>query len=183
MAGNLARAVDEKGGKLSTGDIGNRYLFQALARCGMNDRVYRMHNHGGVPGYGFQVAAGVTTLTEQWDPRLGLSWNHFMMGQIVEWFYNSLAGIRPDPENPGFRHFFVEPAVVGDLEWVECSYRSIYGLIESCWKLDGDRFHIRVRVPVNTTATLVMPFGDPEPRLLASGVYEFEVPVPEDRRL
>lgn len=183
VAGNLARAVDEKGGKLSTGDVGNRYLFQALARCGMNDRVYRMHNHGGVPGYGFQVAAGVTTLTEQWDPRLGLSWNHFMMGQIVEWFYNSLAGIRPDPGNPGFRHFFVEPAVVGDLEWVECSYRSVYGLIESCWKLDGDRFRIRVRVPVNTTATLVMPFGDPAPRLLASGVHEFEAPVPEDRRL
>lgn len=179
VAANLARAVDATEGRLSTGDVGNRYLFQALARCGMNERVFRMHNHTGVPGYGFQVAAGATTLCEQWDPQQGLSQNHFMMGQIVEWFYTSLAGIRPDPDNPGFRHFFVEPAPVGDLRWVRCSYRSVYGVIESEWQRDDDRFRIRVRVPVNTTATLVMPFGDPTPRLLASGVHRFEVPIPQ----
>lgn len=175
VVANLVRAVHEKGGRLSTGDVGNRYLFQTLSRYGHNDLVYNMHNHKDLPGYGFQIEGGVTTLTEQWNPHLGLSWNHFMMGQIVEWFYNSLAGIRPDPENPGFRHFFVEPAVVGDLRWVRCGYQSVYGLIESDWRFEDDCFRIRVRVPVHTTATLVMPFGDRTLRRLGSGEHIFSV--------
>jgi hypothetical protein len=68
-----------------------------------------MHNHYDAPGYGFQIKFGLTTLTEQWDPRKGNSWNHFMLGQIEEWFYQSLAGIMSDPEKPGFKHFFIQP--------------------------------------------------------------------------
>ena len=58
--------------------------------------MYGMHNHYDAPGYGFQLQFGATTLTEQWDPRQGSSWNHFMMGQIDEWLFRSLAGIRID---------------------------------------------------------------------------------------
>ncbi len=174
---NLVKAVEERGWKLSTGDVGNRYLYQALAKNNLNEIMYRMHNHRDLPGYGFQIDMGVTTLTEQWNPHLGLSWNHFMMGQIVEWFYSSLAGIRPDPENPGFSHFFIEPAAVGDLTWVKGSYDSILGLIESEWRIEGDVCTIRVRIPVNSTATLVMPFGDRTPKKLGSGEYRFSARV------
>ncbi len=174
---NLVKAVEGRGWKLSTGDVGNRYLYQALAKNGLDEVMYRMHNHTDLPGYGYQAAMGVTTLTEQWNPHLGLSWNHFMMGQIVEWFYSSLAGIRPDPENPGFSHFFIEPAAVGDLTWVKCSYDSILGLIESDWRIEGGVFSIRVRVPVNGTATLTMPFGDRTPKKLGSGEYRFSARV------
>ena len=55
------------------------------------------------PGHGFQLKFGATTLTEQWDPRQGSSWNHFMMGQIDEWFFNSLAGIRTVEGKPGMK--------------------------------------------------------------------------------
>ena len=88
---NLVGDIREHGVRLTTGDVGNRYLFRALADNGLDSIMYRMHNHYDTPGYGFQLQFGATTLTEQWDPRQGSSWNHFMMGQIDEWLFRSLA--------------------------------------------------------------------------------------------
>ena len=174
---NLVKAVEEKGWKLSTGDIGNRYLFQALARNGKNDIMYRMHNHDGLPGYGYQVKMGVTTLTEQWNPELGLSWNHFMMGQIEEWFYSSLGGIRPDPSAPGFRRFFIQPAVPAGLDWVKCSYESIRGLIRSEWRIEEEVFSLEIEVPGNTIATVTLPFGDGKSIEAGPGIHRFSCPA------
>ncbi len=128
---NLLADIKAKGDRLTTGDVGNRYLFQALAQNGENETMYKMNNHYDAPGYGFQIKFGLTTLTEQWDPRKGNSWNHFMMGQIEEWFYQSLAGIISDDENPGFKHFFIQPEIVGDMTFVKATYQSIYGKIAS----------------------------------------------------
>ena len=174
---NLLADIEENGGKLTTGDIGNRYLYQTLAMNGLDEVMYRMHNHTDVPGYGFQLSLGVTTLTEQWDPRKGNSWNHFMMGQIIEWFWKSLAGIRPDIENPGFRHFFLEPKPVGDLTWVKASYKSIRGTIVSDWRIENNKFTICVQVPDNTTASLTLPFGDRKTIRLDSGKHVFSVGI------
>lgn len=174
VVANLVSAVENADGRLTTGDIGNRYLFQAMAQNGLDDMLYDMHNHYDVPGYGYQIKAGVTALTEQWNPDLGLSWNHFMMGQIEEWFYRSLGGISPDPENPGFRHFFIRPSAAGDLQWVKCSYESVYGHISSEWKIEDGDFVLNVEVPANTTATVVLPFGKSVPVTVGSGRYCFE---------
>lgn len=166
---NFIGSIRVNGGKLSTGDVGNRYLFQAMAMNGLDAMVYDMHNHYDVPGYGYQVKMGVTTLTEQWNPELGLSWNHFMMGQIEEWFYRSLGGINPDSEHPGFRHFYIRPAVVGDLDWVRCSYRSVHGLIRSEWQVNDGHFMMEVEIPEGTSATVVLPSG--EERALGPGIH------------
>jgi hypothetical protein len=154
---NLVSDIRSRGNRLTTGDVGNRYLYQALARNGRNDVMYDMHNHYDTPGYGFQIAFGLTTLTEQWDPRKGTSWNHFMMGQIEEWFYRSLAGIVPHPEHPGFKHFIVQPEVTGDLNYVRASHETLYGNIEVHWKKEKGIFTLSIVVPVNTTASVVLP--------------------------
>lgn len=154
---NLLDDIKNRGYRLTTGDVGNRYLFQTLARNGENEVMYRMNNHYDTPGYGFQIKFGLTTLTEQWDPRKGNSWNHFMMGQIEEWFYRSLAGIVPDTENPGFKHFYIQPEVVGDLSFVKADYESVYGTIVSHWERKEDTFVLNVEVPANTTVTVKLP--------------------------
>jgi len=156
---NLLADIKLHGNRLTTGDVGNRYLFQTLADNDKSDVMYLMTNHYDVPGYGFQLQFGVTTLTEQWDPRRGSSWNHFMMGQIDEWFYKSLAGIQYDPEKPGYQHFFVKPTPVGDLTSVSATHKTLYGTIQVDWKLTGSQFDLTVQVPVNTTATVVLPFN------------------------
>lgn len=73
---NLIKDVKAHGDRLTTGDVGNRYLIQTLARNDQNELIYKMFNHEEAPGYGFQLKFGATTLTEQWDPRQGSSWNH-----------------------------------------------------------------------------------------------------------
>ena len=154
---NLLADIKQRGYRLTTGDVGNRYLFEALARNNENEVMYKMNNHYDTPGYGFQIKFGLTTLTEQWDPRKGNSWNHFMMGQIEEWFYTSLAGIQPDMEHPGFKHFFIKPEIVGDMTFVKSSYESVYGTIISEWKKTEDRTIFTIEIPANTSATLKLP--------------------------
>lgn len=154
---HLLADIKNRGYRLTTGDVGNRYLFQALARNNENETMYKMNNHYDTPGYGFQIQFGLTTLTEQWDPRKGNSWNHFMMGQIEEWFYRSLAGIVPDEANPGFKHFFIQPEIVGDMTFLKASYKSVYGLIVSGWEKKEDVLILKIEIPANTSATIKLP--------------------------
>lgn len=153
---NLVKDIEEKGYRLSTGDVGNRYLFQTLADNGLNEIMYKMHNHREVPGYGFQHQFGTTTLTELWDPRDGASWNHFMMGQIEEWFYKSLAGITTE-DYSGFKNVVIAPKPVGDLKFVEASYDTLYGTISVNWRIDAGQFKMDVTVPHNCTAKVYLP--------------------------
>ncbi|MDD2299723.1 MAG: family 78 glycoside hydrolase catalytic domain [Fermentimonas sp.] len=170
---NLVKDIQNRGNRLTTGDVGNRYLFQTLARNDLNDLMYKMHNHEDVPGYGFQVNFGATTLTEQWDPREGTSWNHFMMGQIDEWFFAWLAGIQPDIENPGYTKFRITPQVVGDLTSVSASTKTLYGVISVDWIIKNGIFTLNVQVPVNTEAVITLP--NKEEHITGSGKHTFTI--------
>lgn len=170
---NLVKDIKAHGNRLTTGDVGNRYLFQTLARNGLNELMYTMHNHEDAPGYGFQLKFGATTLTEQWDPRQGSSWNHFMMGQIDEWFFVSLAGIRQAKSGCGFQRLEIRPQAVGDLKAVKASYESAYGEVMVEWAHRGGLFTLNVTIPVNCSANVYLP-GDEEPKEIESGTYSFK---------
>ena len=125
----LVDDIHAHGDRLTTGDVGNRYLFRVLADNGLNELLFRMLNHDDVPGYGFQLAQGATTLTEQWDPRQGSSENHFMLGQIDEWFFRSLAGIRQKPGTHGMRHLVIDPQPVKGVGRVKATIHNLYGVV------------------------------------------------------
>jgi alpha-L-rhamnosidase len=124
------------------------------------------------------VSQGATTIWELWNgdtanPAMN-SGNHLMLvGDLVTWLYENLAGIRPDPAQPGFKHIVMHPIPVGDLTFVKASHQSPYGKIVSDWKREGDRFTWSVTVPVNTTATAYVPASD------AASVNESERPAGE----
>jgi hypothetical protein len=100
-----------------------------LADNGYNELLFKMLNHDETPGYGFQIAQGATTLTEQWDPRQGASENHFMMGQIDEWLFRTLSGIRQKPGTHGMRHLVIDPIRVGDIRHIHTTIHTLYGEI------------------------------------------------------
>lgn len=164
---SLINDIKEHGNRLTTGDVGNRYLFQTLALNGQNELLYTMLNHYETPGYGFQLRHGATTLTEQWDPRQGSSWNHFMMGQIDEWLFKTLAGIQNQPGTHGLRHLLIAPTLVGDLQYVKASTASLYGKIS----VHCTRTRLDVEIPVGSDATIVLPNGDR--KQVGSGRYTF----------
>lgn len=124
---SLIADIHAHGDRLTTGDVGNRYLFRVLADNGLSNLLFRMLNHHDTPGYGFQIAQGATTLTEQWDPRQGSSENHFMMGQIDEWLFRSLSGIRQQSGTHGMRHLIIDPQPIGNIHSLRTSIQTLYG--------------------------------------------------------
>ena len=152
---NIVKDVRAKGN--TAGDVGYRYLLLALAQGGRSDVIFEMNNQSDKPGYGYQLAHGATSLTEDWKARRGASQNHFMLGQILEWFYGDLAGIAPDASGPGFKHMVIKPEPVGDISWARASYDSVRGKIVSDWRRADGKFTLKVTVPPNTTATVFLP--------------------------
>lgn len=127
--------------RLTTGDVGNRYLFQTLLGNGYADLWYKMLAHDDVPGYGFQIKKGMTTLTEQWNPEMGASMNHFMMAHINNHFLPDIVGIRIEQGR-----LIIAPQPIGDLTWAKGSTRLSNGkLIAVAWKkLTDDKIEVTV---------------------------------------
>ena len=149
----LVRDIREHNTANTAGDVGYRYVLRALADGGRSDVIFDINNQTNKPGYGMQLAKGKTSLTEAWDG--GSSQNHFMLGQIEEWFYHDLAGIQS--ADNGFKKIRIAPQPVGDVTWVKASYESLRGEIEVKWQRTKNRFQLEVEIPANTTAVIVVP--------------------------
>jgi hypothetical protein len=149
--------VRSRGNALTAGDVGYRYLLRALAGGGRSDVIFDINNQSDKPGYGLQLKRGATSLTEAWDAAPGSSQNHFMLGQIQEWFYHDLAGIQNAPDSAGFKKIVINPQPVGDVTWVKASFDSIRGKIVSDWNRANGKFTLKVSIPANTTATVFVP--------------------------
>lgn len=162
----FARLVDkienETQGHVGTGLIGGQYLMRVLSDNGRADLAYRIATQRSYPSWGYMIDQGATTIWELWngntaDPTMN-SGNHVMLvGDLIIWLNEYLAGIAADPEQPGFKHILMQPQPVGDLSWAKASHRSPYGLISSEWRKEGGKFDWRIQVPPNTTATVSVP--------------------------
>lgn len=127
---HLIADIHAHGCRLTTGDVGNRYLFKALLENGYADLWYKMLAHDDVPGYGFQIKKGMTTLTEQWNPEMGASMNHFMMAHINNHFLPNIVGIQIHEGK-----LTIAPQPMGDLTWAKGSTRLANGKqVEVAWK-------------------------------------------------
>jgi alpha-L-rhamnosidase len=168
---NLVAAVEKTTNHIDTGILGTKYMLNTLLENGRADVAYRIIAQQDEPSWGWWLAQGATTLWEQWNGTE--SRNHIMFGDVSAWFYKALAGIQPDPQVPGFKHFYVTPQVVGDLTSARGEYDSIRGRIVSDWRVVNGQFHLRVVVPANTTATVTLP--------IAKDVLEKSRPVAQRR--
>lgn len=154
---SLPKDIAANGYGVTAGDVGYRYLLRALAGSGRSDVIFQIVNQSDEPGYGMQLARGATSLTEAWDANPKNSQNHFMLGQINEWFYQDLAGLGVDPAAPGFKNVIIRPQPVGDVTWAEASHESPYGEIKVRWERKDGKFDLKLTVPANSTATVHLP--------------------------
>jgi len=118
------------------------------------------------PSWLYPITMGATTIWERWDgikpdgsfQDAGMnSFNHYAYGAIGNWLYRVVAGIEIDPEVPGYKHFIVRPRPGGDLTSASANHHSMYGTIESSWKIENGNFNLSISIPPNTTATVVLP--------------------------
>ncbi|SHL40345.1 Alpha-L-rhamnosidase N-terminal domain-containing protein [Chitinophaga jiangningensis] len=153
----LVTDIHTRNNALTAGDIGYRYVLQALQQGDSNEVIFDMNSRDDVPGYGYQIRHGATALTESWQAYEFVSNNHFMLGHLMEWFYAGLAGIGQSESSMGFRDIVIKPSPVGDIKWVKCSYGSAAGNILVEWKKENNIFELKVVIPENAVATICMP--------------------------
>jgi alpha-L-rhamnosidase len=155
----LEQEIDRRKGHLDSGIHGTYYLLKSLLGENRNDLVFRMANQKSYPGWGHMLEQDATTIWEQWDGQNSLLHSSFL--SIGSWFIEGIAGIQLDPAQPGYRHFFVRPGVVGDLTWAKGEHDSPYGKVRTDWRLSDGWLTLSVDVPVGTSATVFVPTHDP----------------------
>ena len=165
---NLIKDIHAHGDRLTTGDVGNRYLFYTLVKNGHRELLYKMLNHYDVPGYGYQIKKGQTTLTEQWNPDHGASMNHFMMAHIENLLIPDLLGIQRNGDL-----IEIAPHPVGDLTWCKGSTMSAHGKVSVSWKIKKDKFIMDIDIPEGGFADVYMPYSD-RAESIQGGHHHFE---------
>ena len=111
----------------ASGEVGLPYIIKTARRYGMNDLICSFIMKPEHPSYYAFVKEGLTTLGEYWEenPR---SHCHDMMGHIIEWYYNGLAGIKP--LEPGFKKVLIKPYLPESMNYMKCRYESVSGMIQ-----------------------------------------------------
>lgn len=149
--------LEKNNGHLDTGMLGTYFLINFLMDSGRNDLLWTVVSQKTYPGWRYMLDKGATTWWEQWNGYY--SQIHSCFCSLDGWFYEGLAGIRPDENAPGFRKFIIAPSVVGDLQWTEAQYHSFYGLIKSRWERSKNGLKMFITIPPNTSAKVFVPLS------------------------
>jgi alpha-L-rhamnosidase len=151
----LVAEIRQQKGRINAGIHGAKAVLNALAENGFHAQAYHLITQPQYPGWTWWLTQGATTLWETWDG--AASRNHIMFGDISAWFYKYLAGIRPDPDQPGFKRVLIRPYLAEGLEWVRAEHHCPYGAIRSAWQRHGERFQMEITLPANTTGWVYLP--------------------------
>jgi alpha-L-rhamnosidase len=158
---NIVKKVREKGNHFTTGNMGTKAIVETLCQAGMDDLVYEVMTNPGSPGFGYMLEQGATSIWERWeadrDNNIMNSRNHPMFASCVVWFYKYLGGIGMEPYAEAFRELVIAPHVPGGLSAVEVTMDVPAGKVRSAWEKSANRFTLRVEIPFNSTARVVIP--------------------------
>lgn len=165
-AARLVQDVKSFDHHLTTGFLGTPYLCHVLSSNDYLEVAYALLLQETYPSWLYPVKMGATTIWERWDgikangafQDAGMnSFNHYAYGAIGEWLYRVVAGIEIDPAHPGYKHIFIQPQPGGRLKHARASLQSMYGKIESAWKIANSRLTLTIEIPANTSATIKLP--------------------------
>ncbi len=187
--GHMVEAIRRYGNRVSTGFQATARMMLELSRGGQNDLAYALLHDRRCPSWGYMIDHGATTIWERWDAYVAgrqlrgqgvpsdptwlqqplaegfqtssmNSFNHAALGSVGEWIYRTILGIEPDETQPGYKHFLVRPRPGPGVTWARGVYLSVRGKIAVHWRAEEGAFHLDVRVPPNTTATVHIPTTD-----------------------
>lgn len=174
---NLAKDVLENDFHHTGGITGLRHLHWTLCHFGYADVALKLLHQTTYPSLGHLFSLGATTFWETWgekdiDDKIGArSHNHPMQAGLDAFFYQTVLGIYPSEEQPGFKHTLLRPGMFKGLKSARGYYQSLYGKIRSCWTKEGQFLNWKVELPANTSATAIIPCTN------VRGVLEGERPL------
>lgn len=166
----LIKALDNYKWRVGTGFLSTPLILFVLQEINPQ-YAYKLLENEEMPGWLYMTKSGANTIWEAWEgnttPNGGIaSLDHYSKGAVCEWIFKSMCGINVISENK----FEIKPVVGGHFTYVNCEYNSIYGLIKSSWKVDGNKIIYNIEVPSNTTANFIIDNID---KKLDSGSYTF----------
>nr|WP_319509529.1 family 78 glycoside hydrolase catalytic domain [uncultured Draconibacterium sp.] len=164
IADKLADLImNDKNGHYNCGIFGHRPLYTMLNDYGHAEVTQQLWSITDYPSLGFMTDKhDLTTWPEtpnNWPEGKRYfrnSFNHPMNSGFAASFHESLGGIRPDAEHPGFKNFFLQPCFIPGLDWVKTSHNSPHGLIKSAWERKNGMISWTLSIPENTTAKVRM---------------------------
>jgi alpha-L-rhamnosidase len=176
VAAKLATAIRENDYSLDFGFIGSAVIPQVLSDYGYNEVMYKLLTKTTLPSFGYWVEKWkATSLFEAWDITKNIgdaSLNHPSMGSVSAWMIKSLAGINIAADAIAFEKIVIKPSFIKDLNFVKASHKSINGLVLSEWKRKGMIIELKVVIPANSKALIVLPNKEIE---VAGGIHNFEI--------
>ncbi len=176
IAAKLAAAIRENDYSLDFGFIGSAVVPQVLSDYGYNEVMYKLLTKTTLPSFGYWVEKWkATSLFEAWDITKNIgdaSLNHPSMGSVSAWMIKSLAGINIATDAIAFEKIVIKPSFIKDLNFVKASHKSINGLVVSEWKRNGVIIELKVVIPANSKALIVLPNKE---IAVSGGAYNFEI--------
>jgi len=176
----LSQDIIKNNYHLTTGFLGLSFIMPVLSSLHRNDIAWKVLTNNQFPSWFFMINNGATTLWERWDsyhPDKGFfdptmnSFNHCSLGCVGEWLFSGLAGI--SPLEPGFKKILFNPYIPKDLSFIQASFKSVNGTIESEWRKEGNEVKLNIKVPFNTSAEVKIP-GKEHRLKVSSGSHEFQ---------
>lgn len=155
----------EYGNHINSGIMGMMWIMRGVSDYGRPDLAYTLATNKTYPSWGYMVENGATTIWELWngntaDPLMN-SWNHQMLlGDLLIWYYEYLAGIKSDQRATAFKKIIMNPIFPEGLNYVQASYESKYGTIKSHWKKENGKLTWNIVVPANSSAVVHLPASD-----------------------
>jgi len=165
----LVDDIKSRRNHLSTGFLGTPFLCYVLTQTGHSDVAYDLLLQETYPSWLYPVRMGATTIWERWDGQktdstfqdAGMnSFNHYAYGAIGDWMYRVSAGL--DAKSPGYKKLLIKPYISDKLTYAKATFESLYGTVVSGWERKEGKIIVKVIIPANTTAEILLPEGDPE---------------------
>ncbi|MDR0750111.1 MAG: glycoside hydrolase family 78 protein [Tannerellaceae bacterium] len=149
------RTEEQYKGHIGVGLVGVPILTDWAIRNKEADFMYHLLKQPDYPGYLHMLNNGATTTWEYWNGER--SRVHNCYNGVGNWFYQAVGGILPDEDNPGYRHFFIDPQVPERVTWAHTSKETPYGAVVVNWRQKEELRSLHIVLPVGVKASVVVP--------------------------
>ncbi|TWX66883.1 Bacterial alpha-L-rhamnosidase [Colwellia demingiae] len=169
VALKLSKRIEQDGNLLNTGFLGTADLIPTLEKYGMRDQAMSILFSSDYPSWLYSIDQGATTMWERWnsytkkdgfgDDSMN-SFNHYAYGAVGRFFYESLAGLAPSLDKPGYQKIIVKPILDQrvPLEYAKASIDTRYGMASNGWIKTPQGWQVTTVIPANSSGKIVFEF-------------------------
>ncbi|GAB3025985.1 glycoside hydrolase family 78 protein [Niabella terrae] len=159
---NILERLHEFDDHVNSGIIGGMWLMRGLTDNGAGELAYKLATNTSYPSWGYMVKQGATTIWELWNgdaanPMMNSGNHQMLLGDLLIWYYEYLAGIKTDSAEVAFKKIIMNPIFPKELDYVKASLHTKYGLVKSAWEKSADRISWKIVIPANSSAEITLP--------------------------